>query len=144
MPETRDTDRRVQKGVKDLVKEMDYPFSQISQKSDDPYYYYDVAEILKPILVETPEEKADPGPFPTNIQDYFWIQPGENEGQDWIACGTLTNGAFFFYKGWCDYTGFDCQGGMDLYVSKSWANIVNHAMIQDDYLKYMNQTVLVG
>lgn len=29
---------------------------------------------------------------------------------------------------WCDCTGFDCQGGMNLYLSKSLETLVNNAM----------------
>lgn len=38
---------------------------------------------------------------------------GYNDGDSWLAVGTLTNGLFFFLTAWCDYTGWDCQAGGD-------------------------------
>lgn len=124
------------RGVEHAVECMSYPYGYIK---DSSFSYYSVNEILKPILVETRKEKADAGDFPHNIQEHFWIRPGENDGDSWISCGILDNGAYFYYTGGCDYTGFDCQGGMTLYVSKKWENIINHAMGLN-YHTYIAQT----
>lgn len=121
--------------VEKHVHEMQYPYGCI----DEEWYCYNLEDIRKPILVE--EQEADAGNFPKNIQEHFWIRGGENEGDDWISCGRLTNGAFFFYTGGCDYTGFDCQGFMSLWVSNSWENIVEHAMSECEYMLFIEQTV---
>lgn len=97
---------------------------------------YALSAILSSILVEDDADQADAGDFPNNIQEFFWVRCGENDGDDWICCGILTNGAYFLYKGGCDYTGFDCQGGMELWVSKRWQNIVDHAMDEETYRLY--------
>lgn len=112
---------------------MDYPLSYINHE----YCDYQLDDIIRPIMVETEAERAAAGDFPKNIQEFFWVRGGENDGDSWLAAGQLTNGAYFFYSGGCDYTGFDCQGGMNLWVSKSWKNIIDHAMDERDYEAYL-------
>lgn len=114
---------------------MEYPFSYIGR--DEWGCDYALADIVRPIMVETEAEAADAGDFPKNIKDFFWVRGGERDGDSWLAAGQLTNDNYFFYTGGCDYTGFDCQGGMNLWVSKSWKNIVDHAMTQWDYETYL-------
>ena len=121
---------RKMKNMKELVEGMQYPYNYITAE-DDPYHHYTVKEILRPIVVE--REEADPGDFPYNIQDHYWIRLGENDGDSWISAGKLTNGNYFLYTGSCDYTGFDCQGCMYLWVSSSWKTIVDHAMDEETY-----------
>lgn len=127
------------KDMTGLEKEMEYPYSYVTPLGPS-FDYYPLEEILKPILVETPEEKADASGFPQSIQEHFWIRPGENDGDEWIACGQLKNGAYFHYQASCDYTGFDCQGGMRLWVSKSWKNILEHAM--DPHIREMYEKAM--
>lgn len=111
---------------------MAYPLGYIN---DEWQEHYSLENILRPILAD--EERADAGDFPKNIQEFYWVRGGENDGDNWLAAGQLTNGNYFFYTGGCDYTGFDCQGGMSLWVSKSWKNIVDHAMDERDYEAYL-------
>lgn len=125
---------RTMKDVKKYVKDMEYPYSCIGGE----YSNYQVDSILVNICVET--EVPEPGDFPNNIQEHFWIRAGENDGDDWISCGKLTNGSYFLYCGGCDYTGFDCQGGMKLWVNKSWQRIIDHAMDERTYKLYQEQT----
>jgi hypothetical protein len=99
---------------------------------------YPLDEIRRPIVTET--EAADAGDFPKNITEHFWIRPGQNDGDSWMACGALDNGAFFFFTGGCDFTGFGCQGGMSLWVSRSWANILEHAMTEEERELFEAQT----
>ena len=125
---------RKMNGVHHLQGSMAYPYSCIG----DEWMAYRLDDIRRPIPVE--QEQADAGDFPKNIQEHFWIRPGENDGDAWMACGVLTNGNYFFYTGSCDYTGFDCQGSMRLWISKLWQNIVDHAMSRADYGLYESQT----
>ena len=134
MSSTRDyTIRRTTKSQEMCQAEMEYPYGYIGQE----YCTYDLHDILRSILVEA--DQADAGDFPHNIQEHFFVQCGERDGDNWISCGLLTNGNYFFYTGGCDYTGFDCQGGMSLWVSNSWKNIVDNAMSQSDYDLYIHQ-----
>ncbi len=112
---------------------MSYPYGYIN---DEYETRYNLENIRRHIFIEKKEESAEVGDFPKNIRRHFWVSCGERDERPWISCGQLNNDAYFFYTGSCDYTGFDCQGGMRLYVSKKWENIVDHAMTQGDYEEY--------
>jgi hypothetical protein len=38
-----------------------------------------------------------PDTFPNNIQEHFWIQPGEPTVKPWISLGQLNNGLYFYF-----------------------------------------------
>lgn len=115
-----------------ILDTMGYPYDFI--KSGE----YPLEEILQDICIE--KEIPDPGNFPDNIQEHYWIHSGENDGDDWMAVGKLTNGSYFLYTGGCDYTGFDCQGGMRLWVNPAWERIIDYAMSNSIYKSYMDET----
>lgn len=83
----------------------------------------------------------DIGDFPENIAHYYWVHPGENDEEPWLTLCKLTNDIYVFYKGECDYTGFDCQGHMELYASKDPNILLKYAMSSADYTKYVAETV---
>jgi hypothetical protein len=101
---------------------LEYPFSFILRGSSSPddddddgfesYYLNDFARGL------LDEEKCDCGNFPNNISEYYWIHEGKNDDESWLCLCRLDNGCYAFYSASCDYTGFGCQGGMTLIVSK--------------------------
>lgn len=127
---------RTAKSQEECQAIMGYPYTYI----DDEYQaHYSLDEIRRPIVVEAEGVLPDAGDFPKNIQEHFWVRVGENDGDSWLSVGQLTNGNYFFYEGGCDYTGFDCQGGMSLWVSKSWENIVDHAFTEEVYKLYVGQ-----
>lgn len=132
----RNIELRTMEDIETAVKGMYYPYFYVSDSDS-----YSLENIQKPILSETPEEVADVGTFPANIREHFWVREGENDGDSWLAVGQLTNDAYFFFTGGCDYTGFDCQGGMCLWVSKSLKNIIEHGMTNEEYDLYMSQTI---
>jgi hypothetical protein len=122
---------RTAKTQQECQRTMAYPLGYVN---DEWQEHYSLENILRPIVLE--KDSAAAGDFPNNIQEFFWVRGGENDGDSWLSCGQLTNGNYFFYSGSCDYTGFDCQGGMSLWVSKSWKNIVDHAMGEGEYEAY--------
>jgi hypothetical protein len=77
------------------------------------------------------------------VTDYLWIHEGRNDEEPWKAVGILASGAHFFYKAECDYTGFDCQGGMELYVAKDLPTLLCYAMGIRDYDQWVAETVAV-
>ncbi len=90
----------------------EYPFSCINE---DILYYYNLADITKGFVDEEP---VDAGNFPTNITDVYWIHEGENDGDAWECLCKLENGLYAYYRASCDYTGFDCQGEMELHLTR--------------------------
>lgn len=53
---------------------------------------------------------------------------GENDGDSWLAVGTLKNGLFFFLSAWCDYTGWDCQSGGSSETADTLDNLIRWRM----------------
>lgn len=129
---------RKMNGVQHAEACMLYPYNYIGEEDYGCDYALD--NIRRSIMTEAAE--ADAGDFPQNIQEHFWIRPGQNDGDSWMACGVLSNGNYFFFTGGCDYTGFGCRGGMNLWVSSSWGAIVEHAMCQSDYDLYVENTAV--
>ena len=87
-----------------------YPFSFIEDGS------YDLEHMVKSFADD--EELPNPGDFPNNIAETYWIHEGENDGEAWKCLCKLTNDFYAYYEASCDYTGFDCQGGMRLHLTK--------------------------
>ena len=64
----------------------------------------------------------------------------ENDERPWLTLCVLTDDTYVFYMGECDYTGFDCVGRMILYASKHPEILVEYAMSDENYRKYMEDT----
>jgi hypothetical protein len=115
-----------------------YPFGTIGD------FTYGLDDIIKPLLTQSAEEAlAFAGDFPKNITQWLWSSPGQNDEEPWLLLCRLNTGAYAFYRAGCDYTGFDCQGGMELFVSKDLADVVEHGMQNYDYEQYVAETVTV-
>lgn len=115
------------------IKSLEYPFSFIQGIGPYEDEGYDINDMIIPMPGE-PEEEL--GNFPNNIQKYLWVYEGANDEEPWLALVQLNNGNYAFYRGECDYTGFECQSLMELYVSKSLETLVRMAMTNEDYRKY--------
>lgn len=57
---------------------------------------------------------------------------GENEGPDWIIWGRLKDGRWFFARGGCDYTGWDCRADNDGDVAATEADLIRFGMTDED------------
>lgn len=131
--QTRSYASRRQEGVESMLGALDYPLSYLGE-------YGGTHGILKPLVGQEEIVLADDA-FPTEVAEYLWIHPGENDEEPWKAVGRLESGVHFFYKAECDYTGFDCQGGMELYVAKDLRTLIDLAMGIRDYDQWMAETV---
>jgi hypothetical protein len=89
----------------------EYPFSCIEDES----MLYSIQDMTKGFVDEDP---VDAGNFPANITDVYWIHEGENDGDAWECLCKLENGLYAYYRASCDYTGFDCQGMMELHLTR--------------------------
>ncbi len=107
---------------------LEYPFSYLPDYDMEP-----------DMIPGQPAE--DIGDFPNNVAHYYWIHEGQNDEEPWLALCRLDNGVYVFYKGECDYTGFDCQGSMRIYASKDPAVLIQMAMCESDYTNYIADTL---
>ena len=89
-------------------------------------------------------EQIDIGNFPENIVKPIWTRPGYNDGPHWWGLFELeavtTGPRFVFYDAWCDYTGFDCQGGIEIYCARDIPSLIQYAMTEAAYQEYMTET----
>lgn len=95
-----------------------YPFSCISS-SEEPGCWptYDTDDFCEGLLGEE-KNGLSCGKFPDNIVEFYWLHEGHNDEDAWECLCKLDNGNYAYYTAWCDYTGFDCQGGMKLVISR--------------------------
>ncbi len=106
---------------KPKIKALEYPFEWIGEEN----YGYSVRDFCRGFADEEP---GDPGNFPNNIVEYYWIKEGENDYEAWHCLCKLDTGYYAYYNASCDYTGFDCQGGMLLFISKNKERLFYEAM----------------
>ena len=109
-------------------KALEYPFSFIGEE-----HYYIPHTFCKGL---PDEEPLDCGAFPNNIIEYYWIHEGENDEEDWMCLCKLNNDCYVFYSASCDYTGFDCQGGMEMIISKDINKLFNSGMCEKNRSMY--------
>jgi len=118
-----------------------YPFDVIREwcniNVDIGIQLFCVNDIFTPIIGQK-ETFEDAGDFPNNISKYIWGEEGENDFVDWILLCKLSNGKYAYYTAWCDYTGFDCRGGMKLYISSKIQTLVKMAMDDKNRSKYLD------
>jgi hypothetical protein len=95
-----------------------YPFSCISSGEEESWCpTYDTDDFCTGLLGEE-KDGLSCGKFPDNIAEFYWLHEGHNDEDAWECLCKLDNGNYAYYTAWCDYTGFDCQGGMKMIVSK--------------------------
>jgi hypothetical protein len=121
---------RLQKDVLEHVDSLDYPFSFLRNghysRECDPIPGQDLEDI---------------GAFPDNIAEYLWISPGANDECPWLCLCRLDTGVHVYFRGECDYTGFDCQGDMKLYAHRDPNILILMGMTAADYKEYVRDTV---
>ena len=104
------------------LKYLEYPFGFIGINNE---FDYNPSEFSRGF---PDEEQLDLTNFPNNIVEYYWIKQGENDGDDWSCLCKLEGDIYAYYNASCDYTGFDCQGGMLLFVSKNKERLFSEGM----------------
>ncbi len=59
---------------------------------------YSIQSIYRRFMTESDADLGTyPDTFPNNIQEHFWIQPGEPTMKPWISLGQLNNGLYFYF-----------------------------------------------
>jgi hypothetical protein len=125
--------RSMKISVEEGLECLEYPLEFLGE-------YGGTAGIFHPLITDTSIVVEDLAGFPTQIREFLWVHLGENDADSWLAVGILENGVYFFYKGECDYTGFDCQGDMTLYGARSLPPILDSAMGIKEYDLWIQET----
>lgn len=127
--------RRQAISVEEGLKKLEYPLENLG-------VYGGPTNIYRAIPADASVTAADLTEFPTRISEFLWVHEGENDTDPWLALGIMENGVYFFYKGECDYTGFDCQGDMMLYGARSLATLLDSAMGIWEYNCWIQETLV--
>lgn len=81
--------------------------------------------------------------FPGAVSRYLWIYEGANEEEPWRALFEFIENneiRYGYYRAGCDYTGFDCQGTMEWFVSSDLQTLLDKALTNYDYELYCKYT----
>jgi len=75
------------------LKAIEVPYMYIHEQ-----FGYSVQSIYRRFITESDADLGTyPDTFPNNIQEHFWIQPGEPTVKPWISLGQLNNGLYFYF-----------------------------------------------
>jgi hypothetical protein len=86
------------------------------------------------------------GDFPNNIKRWIWSSAGENDGDSWELIAELEPEPFYdgkryvYYTAWCDYTGFDCRGYGETFVTSKIEYLIEYALGNAEYDRYIKET----
>ncbi len=111
-----------------------------------PFDYLNEYRLTPRSIIGEPYEEKKLEDFPNCISHYYWIHEGRNDEDAWRALfqyyDTNKNEyRYGFYIGECDYTGFDCQGSMDIYVADDYSVLIQRALADSDYALYIEETL---
>jgi len=158
MAAQRNTQPRKQIG-EHKVDEFEYPFNScyIPEEGLDTDGYGCEIEVR-----HIPHVESKPsGDFPYNVKRWIWSSPGEKDELPWdciveleerIASyhteeqkdekKTLNDGGkrYAYFHAWCDYTGFDCQGGAYVIVVDDISKLIEFGLGNATYNRYIEGT----
>jgi hypothetical protein len=76
-----------------------------------------------------------------DVREIHGQSEGERDERSWIVWGELKDGRFFVARGYCDYTGWDCQAGNSGDVAQSEAGIIQFGMDSSERERFGFQRV---
>ena len=78
------------------------------------------------------DEKQIRMEFPRSLTRVYFYSGSTHTDSTWLLVGQMTNSygqiKYVFFHAWCDYTGFECQSGMNLYVADSLKDLVQFGL----------------
>lgn len=66
------------------------------------------------------------------VEKIIGIIQGENDGPSWTGIFKLKDGRFISVCSYCDYTGWDCQAGGEIFVAKDEDSIKRFGLNEDE------------
>jgi hypothetical protein len=86
------------------------------------------------------------GSFSKNIKRWIWSRPGEKDEESWVCIVELKpepvyeGVRYVYFTAWCDFTGFDCQGGSHAICTSNVEDLIEFALTESEYKEYMETT----
>jgi hypothetical protein len=125
-------DYRIRQQAEPKVEHLSYPYS----------YVQEYVPMMNRMPGEPVEDEID---FSNCVTHYYWIYKGEKDEMPWRALFTYKDEKsqqtrYGYYRAHSNYTGFDCCGMMQLYVSDHYNVLIEKGMTEEDYCLYMKDT----
>jgi hypothetical protein len=119
----------------DKIKNNNLDKEKFLEAFQEPFNHLDTnKEMYRPLFTEIfkhQEIDLRKISIPKGIVRVYWYQEGQNDEEEWIFIAKIKYGnkfKYIYYEAWCDYTGFDCQGGMYFQVSNSLKTLIKYAV----------------
>lgn len=71
-------------------------------------------------------------PTTLDVDEVIALVNGQNDEASWVGVFRLYDGRYCALTAWCDYTGWDCQSGGDLWVSANLDALVLFGLDRSD------------
>jgi len=130
------------KNLKNFHKAFEYPFSFMNVNYDDRYSLENISMTMFGNDMKAEKIDLNHVIFPGNIKKIYFYKEGKNDISPWYFIGEISyeeKSLYIYYEGLCDYTGFDCQGSMKLYISEHYDRIIDRALPENVRKKYFYQ-----
>lgn len=117
--------------MKNFYKAFQYPFNFVECKGISDYHIENFTVIMFDDNLKHENIDIKYLNFPNDIIDVYWYEEGKNDVEPWQFIGKLKykdSHCYVYYIANCDYTGFDCQGEMKMYISEHLSRILNNAI----------------
>lgn len=129
-------------GIRDRIREVIYKNSGMKDTSlgefllnpdwdviFDPYYGRKAGEVINICDPCPPTSNVDTSfPSKKDVKKIVAIKNGINDESNWLGVFELKDGRYLFAGGWCDYTGWDCQGGTSHEVSYTLEDLLQYGL----------------
>lgn len=66
-----------------------------------------------------------------DVESISYHRDGEHDETNWLMCGRLHDGRWFYLEAWCDYTGWDCVAGGSVVVADTWIDLVRYGLTDE-------------
>lgn len=63
-----------------------------------------------------------------DVGEFVHWHEGINEQENWMGVLRMKDGRWCYIESWCDYTGFDCQGGGEAFYASSEDELVRNCL----------------
>ena len=119
--------RRNPVNLKKFHQAFKYPFSFMNKEYDERYSLQKISMTMFGTDMKAEKIDLNHVNFPDDIKEVYYYKKGKNEVSPWYFVGKISYkdaSLYVYYEGQCDYTGFDCQGSMKLYISEHFDRII--------------------
>jgi hypothetical protein len=72
------------------------------------------------------------GISPETVAEVIAIKNGANDGESWTGVFRLFDGRYISVCSWCDYTGWGCQDGGEIFVGRDKESVIRFGLSEQE------------